>query len=191
MVGPVDHIELGSAIRSAGAFGWERLLIEDRAAAWFGCDRITRSESRGAARRGRNPIRVVAAPPNGRYAFDEVCVLTVKEAGTPLHRARLAGGARQLIAIPDESAVDCREEDWRRLAREVTFVRLDVPHQPYVYHYRLIATIALAEIARQIGRKAPSGVGRRARPTPYYDRALETLSDTQGETVFLEDLASY
>ena len=191
MVGPTDHIELGSAIRSAGAFGWDRLLVEDRASAWFGCDRITRSEGRGAARRGRNPIRVVAVPLDCRYAFDEICVLTVRERGTPLHRARLAGGARQLIAIPDESAVDCREEDWHRLAREVTFVRLDVPHRPYVYHYRLIATIALAEIARQVGRKAPAGVGRRARPTPYYDSALEALSEQHGETVFLDDLAPY
>ena len=49
-----DHIELGSAIRSAGAFGWNRLFLEDREKIWFGCDRVTRSEGRGAAKRGRN-----------------------------------------------------------------------------------------------------------------------------------------
>lgn len=32
MVSPADHVELGSSIRSAGAFGWDRLFIEDRAA---------------------------------------------------------------------------------------------------------------------------------------------------------------
>src|SRR5207248_2400349 len=39
MPGAAEHVELGSAIRSAGAFGWERVLVEDRAGIWFGCDR--------------------------------------------------------------------------------------------------------------------------------------------------------
>lgn len=189
LVGPVDHIELGSSIRSAGAFGWERLLLEDRAAAWFGCDRLMRAEGRGAARRGRNPIRVIPATPDSRYAFQQVCVLTTRRGGIPLHRARLAAGPRQLIAIPDETAVDIEREDWERLAREVVFVRLEAPARTYVYHYRLIASILLAEIARQVGRAVPAAA--RPRHAPIYDRTLELLDTELGETVFLDDLDLY
>lgn len=117
---------------------------------------------RGGARHGavRNPIRVIPAPSGDRYAFREVCVVTCKKPGVPLRRAQLAGGTRQLIAIPDEAAVDVDREEWDRLAKDVTFVRVDVPVRDYVYHYRLVATIALAEVARQVGRRAPAAAGR-------------------------------
>src|SRR5262249_52601714 len=39
LLAPSDHAGLGCAIRSAAAFGWGRLLIEDRAGVWFGTDR--------------------------------------------------------------------------------------------------------------------------------------------------------
>ena len=54
LVGPGEHIELGSAIRSATAFGWGRAFIEDRDQVWFGCDRTTRSKGRqGATQHGQ------------------------------------------------------------------------------------------------------------------------------------------
>jgi hypothetical protein len=60
----------------------------------------------------------------------------------------------------------------------------------YGYHYRLIATIALAEIARQVGQPA-LGKPRSTRRTPTYDFALTLHDAAHRETVFLEDLARY
>lgn len=189
LLGATDHIELGSSIRSGAAFGWNRLFIEDRTGVWFGCDRITRSEGRGAARRGRNPIRLVPTTDAHSFAFEEVCVVTCSQDGVPIHRANLARGPRQLVVIPDESAVRSSEQDFQRLGSRVRFVRLDVPREEFVYHYRIIVTIALAEIARQVGTRARRGRGR---PRPLvYDRSLRLLMTEEGETVFLDDLEAY
>lgn len=117
--------------------------------------------------------------------------MTCKKPGVPLRRAQLAGGTRQLIAIPDEAAVDVDREEWDRLAKNVTFVRVDVPARDYVYHYRLVATIVLAEVARQVSRRAATATGRPRRRAPFYDRALELLDQEVGETILLEDLESY
>jgi tRNA(Leu) C34 or U34 (ribose-2'-O)-methylase TrmL len=189
LLGATDHIELGSSIRSGAAFGWNRLFIDDRAGIWFGCDRITRSEGRGAARRGRNPIRLVPTTDAHSFAFEEVCVVTCSRDGVPIHRANLAKGPRQLVVIPDENAVRCSKQDLQRLGRTVRFVHLDVPREEFAYHYRIIATIALAEIARQVGTRARRGRGRQ-RP-PVYDSSLRLLMMEEGETVFLDDLEAY
>ncbi len=189
LLGATDHIELGSSIRSGAAFGWNRLFIDDRAGVWFGCDRITRSEGRGAARRGRNPIRLVPTTDAHSFAFEEVCVVTCSRDGVPIHRANLAKGPRQLVVIPDESAVRPSEQDLQRLGSAVRFVHLDVPREKFVYHYRIIVTIALAEIARQVGTRARRGRGRPRQPV--YDRSLRLLMTEEGETVFLDDLEAY
>lgn len=192
LIGGADHIELGSAIRSAGAFGWARLLVEDRARVWFGTDRVPRSEGRAAARRARNPIRLIPATADARYAFDEVCVVTTERRGLPLHRANLARGPRQLVVIPDEGERGDAEEDWQRLGRAVRPVHLELPRQDFAYHYRLIATIALAEIARQVGAPArDAGRVPRRGSAPLYDRALAVLDAARGETVYLDDLGEY
>jgi tRNA G18 (ribose-2'-O)-methylase SpoU len=191
LMGPRDHVELGSAIRSAGAFGWERVLVEDRARVWFGSERGMRTEGRAAARRHRNPIRIVPAAARERYMFERVCVVTCRPAGMPLHRAALAGGAGHLLVIPDEDGVALDAEPWERLGKVVHFVHLDLPRRPFVYHYRLIATIALAEVARQIGRRADDRAARRTRGRPLYDRSLRVLDGEQGETVFLDELDEY
>ena len=67
------------------------------------------------------------------------------------------------------------------------------PHSRAVefrYHYRLIATIVLAEAARQVGaRPSPK---RRAPPArwPRYERALAPLP-APAETLFLDELETY
>jgi tRNA G18 (ribose-2'-O)-methylase SpoU len=38
LVGGTEHAELGSAIRSSAAFGWNRIFIEDQFNVWFGCE---------------------------------------------------------------------------------------------------------------------------------------------------------
>lgn len=190
LLGASDTWELGSSIRSAAAFGWERLWVDDRASVWFGTDRGVRSEGRAAARRGRNPIRVVPATLKKLGSFAEVCVIATGRKSIPIHRANLAGGQRQLIVVPDEGAVDLDAEDWGRLGSDVRLVHLELPCERFTYHYRLIATIALAEIARQVGRRA-RGVTRPPRTTPLYDSALRVLEEEQGEIVYLEDLDTF
>jgi hypothetical protein len=190
LIGGMDHFELGSTIRSAGAFGWQQLLVEDRAGVWFDANRVTQSEGRAAARRGRNPIRLTPAAPSDRYAFERVSVITARREGMPLHRANLVGGPRHLIALPDEGGVDIENEPWDRLAKEVTFIRVGVPAATFDYHFRLIATIALAEIARQVGQPSV-GKARVSRRTPHYDFAVPLHHEQRGEIIFLEDLEAY
>ncbi|MDW8365907.1 MAG: hypothetical protein RMK49_08705 [Abditibacteriales bacterium] len=184
-MGAAHHVELGSSIRSAGAFGWGRLFVEDRQGVWFGCERALIAAGRAAARRARNPIHVIPTMRDPRYAFAEACVITLKHIGTPLHHAHLAQGPSQVIIFPDETAVALEREDWGRFAPDVRFVHLRVPAQEFVYHYRLIATITLAEVARQVGQPARPAPVRPSRQEPLYDRALKLLSESQGETVFL------
>ena len=191
LMGAADHVELGSAIRSAGAFGWSRTYIDDRRGVWFGRDRRTISEGRAAARQLRNPIRVAPMPQGRKYAFSEACVVTLGPGGVPLHHADLARGASQIIIVPDQTAIDLDREDWNRIARDVRFVQLNVPGKDFPYHYRLIASIALAEVARQVGQQTRADRGRTTRHGPLYDYSLKLLSDDHGETVFLEDLESY
>jgi hypothetical protein len=180
---PVTPAELGAVLRALGptsTYGL-RLVALARGSA----------EGRAAARRHRNAIRVVPAPPAGRYAFAEVAVVTTRGGGQPLTRANLARGPEQLIVLPDEGALDAGAEDWSRLGRAVRQVSLDLPRASFPYRYRLLATIALAEVARQVGR--PPSVARRPPlpAPPAYDTALGLLDATAGQTIYLDDLVAY
>jgi tRNA G18 (ribose-2'-O)-methylase SpoU len=190
LVGGADAVELGSAIRSAAAFGWTRALLEDREGAWFGSERSARALGRAAARQSRNTIRLIPSQSKAELGFAEVTVITLERRGVPLHRAHLAGGARQLVVVQDETHASASAEDWSRLGAGVSFVHLDVPGTQFPYHYRLVATVALAEISRQLGRRTPEG-RRPRRPQPFYDRTLERLAETAGEDLALEDLLQY
>lgn len=186
---PADHFELGSTIRSAAGLGWDRAFIEDPLRAWFGCDRVVRSEGRAAARRGKNEILLIPCPAQESYAYARVTVITCEQIGVPLHRVNLAGGPGQLIVIPDESS-GAFAGDWRRMGRQVELAHVPLPRAEFTYHYRLAATVALAEISRQVGRRAPTKAPPAPRP-PIYDHTLEQLAEAAGEIVALEDLLEY
>ena len=190
LLGPGDHVEAGSAIRSTAAFGWSRVFIEDRKQVWFGCDRVVRSEGRAAARRGKNEILCIPSPAGASHAFARVIVVTAPHPGAPLHRLNLARGPSQLIVIPDESCIDCNGEDWSRFGKEIEFGQLQLPVAEYAYHYRLPATIALAEIARQVGRRPSFKAPPPTRP-PIYDNRLASLAEATGEVVSLKELIAY
>ncbi len=190
IIGGDDPIELGIVIRSAAAFGWERALVEDRGGCWFGCDRIMRSEGRAAARRGKNSIRLLRCPPGSAYNYDQVVVVTTNGRGEPLHRTRLADGGRQAVVLADERFVDLAEEDWQRVGKTVRHASLQVDCDPSAYHFRLSASVVLAEVARQVGRQAPGKrLGRRG--VPIYDRALAPAADQEGQVIYLEDLVDF
>jgi hypothetical protein len=142
-VGPGDHVEAGSALRSAAAFGWRTVGLDDREKVWFGTPRPIRAEARAAARSHRNPLRVVQMA--GSETFDRVVVAGGAVEGPPLHRVDLAGGPGTLLVVPDEVAAG----PWQ--GSNVTFARLDLPGGGFPYRFRLTASIVLAEVARQLG----------------------------------------
>jgi tRNA C32,U32 (ribose-2'-O)-methylase TrmJ len=53
-----DHVEVGSTLRSAAAFGFHDVLLDDRGGGWFKGSAATRREARAAARRHKNPLRI-------------------------------------------------------------------------------------------------------------------------------------
>lgn len=187
LAGVDEHFELGSAIRSAAAFGWRQACIEDTEAVWFGVERAKRAEGRAAARRARNDIRLLACPADTRYDADEAVIVT-GTGGPPLHRVDLTRGTRQLLVIPAENNPRLMAQDWQRLARKVVFASIDVDVHRTAYHYRLLASIALAECARQVGRRGDR-VGRPRRHV--YDMALAAVAGAAGEVMSLEELAAY
>jgi hypothetical protein len=201
LVGGASHVELGSTIRSAGVFGWERVLLDDSYGVWFGAGRSISAEGRAAARRHRNPIRLLPITRNrgsgsghyDRYAFSEICVVWTSPTpgSVPLHKANLSRGPQQLLVIPDEGGMDVEAIDWQQLGKTVNFVHLDLPSHEYAYRYRLAATIVLAEAARQVGKKAHIPSGRRTPGEPFYDSALALMAEAAGETVYLQDLEAY
>lgn len=190
LLGPGDHVELGSTIRSCAGFGWGRVFIEDRNQVWFGCERAIRSEGRAGARRGKNEILCIPCPPGADHGFSTVTIITTKPLGAPLHRVNLARGSSQLVVIPDEKNVDHSAETWSRLGKEIELAHLQIPATEYDYHYRLPATIALAEISRQVGRRPAVKAPPALRP-PIYDHRLARLAEVSGHLVSLEELSDY
>ena len=73
---------------------------------------------------------------------------------------------------------------------EIEFAHLQLPAADFIYRYRLIATIALAEISRQTGRRQPAKMPTGPRP-PIYDQTLGALAAAKGELVRLEELLAY
>jgi tRNA G18 (ribose-2'-O)-methylase SpoU len=141
LAAPRDHVEAGSSLRSAAAFGWQTVTVDDREKVWFGTPRPVRNEARAAARSHRNPLRVVPAgdawsPPPG----SRVVVCTPDADGPPLHRAELTGPGTMLV-IPDG-------DGWEP-SPGAEFARVALPGEPG--RYRLLTGIVLAEAARQLG----------------------------------------
>lgn len=198
LLGGPDPMELGSVVRSACAFGWERVFLEDRHKAWYACDRLMKSEGRGAARRGRNPIKVIPCPGDLLAHYKTVVVVTCereadvprKPAGTPpIHQMQLTKrpDGPVLIVLPDESANAQDWMDWIQAAREQhCVVHAHLPAiAPAQYHYRQSASIALAEIARQLGKTDGKGIYLHTKKQRY-QKALE-VTDT-ADWIELEDL---
>ena len=191
LLAPIDHVEVGSAIRSASAFGWDRVSLDDRAGVWSGVDRIRRSEGRAAARRARNAIHLVPSRFNQRFAFDEVCVITTGESGDSLRRAKLARGRRQLLVIPDERGVSVEDEDWSRLGKNVTLLWLELPASALRERFRVGASITLSEAARQAGRPSGRITAPKRRGKPAYEHAFNLVTSGSGELIDREDLEAY
>lgn len=96
-----------------------------------------------------------------------------------------------MVVIPDEDAVEAAREDWSRLARRITMARLEIPPSGAPSHYRCTASIALAEVARQVGRRAPGRPGVPGRRGLGYDAGIDLLPPMGGVHVALAELEAY
>lgn len=187
LAGVRQHYELGSAIRSAAAFGWRQIYVEDTEHIWFGVDRARHNEGRAAARSARNDIRLLASTAEARYDADEAIVVT-SSSGPPLQKIDLARGDGLLLVLPAEDNVACMQQDWSRLARKVTVASLGWPAPPSVAAYRLSASIAMAECARQVGRDA---VGHARRGSQRYRMELPLHPGPASEVISVVELMNY
>jgi hypothetical protein len=184
---------LGCAIRSAAAFGWGRVLVEDRIGVWFGVERQRRAEGRAAARQSKNSIDIVRVQPARQYAYDEAVIIRSAPipGSVPVARVNVARGARQLVVFPDEAAIEVGLEEWSRFSRTVRVAHLGLPKHPTVARYRAVTGITLAEIARQVGR---TSIHARPGPDrgPRYERSLDLIREPEdGEELSFAELLAY
>lgn len=172
-----DHVEVGSSLRSAAAFGMQEVLLDGRGAGWFDGPHPRRREARAAARRHKNPLHVRRAPPGVTAGFGEIVVITPWGPGRPVSRERFSRGHRLAVVIglaPEQ----VQAPPGVRI-RVATLGLRPADCAPL----RLVASIALAEIARQAGRPA----GRAPAPAsrwPAYEREVKLAAS--GELLILD-----
>ena len=180
LAAPRDPVEAGSSLRSAAAFGWQTVAVDDREKVWFGTPRPVRNEARAAARSHRNPLRVVPAgdawssPPGGR-----VVVCAPDADGPPLHRTELTGPGTVLV-IPDG-------DGWEP-GPGTEFARVAVPG--IAGRYRLVSGIVLAEAARQLGVRTAAG-SRPPRRGVSYGSGLDLTVPADADLVQPWELTDY
>jgi len=178
-----DHVEVGSSLRSAAAFGFHEVLLEDRGAGWFGGSPAVRREARAAARRHKNPLRVHRATLDIAARYAEIVLVTPSGPGGPLQQENLTRGSRQLVIIgTSPREIDAGATTRARIATLGLEPATSAP-------LRLIASIILAEIARQVGRRHPTpGPVPRG---PRYKKALMPMPAGEVLLVELSDLLAF
>ena len=183
MVGD-DHVEVGSSLRSAAAFGFRVVLLDDRGAGWFDGPSAVRREARAAARRHKNPLRIHRATLQSAARFDEILLVMPSGQAPPIQRERLTHGRRQLLVLgasPDELEAVAPDR--------VRFASLALEPAPFP-PLRLLASILLAEVSRQVGRRRPTP-GRPAPRAPTYDTALQLMPEHDVVLLEQSELRAY
>jgi len=173
-------------VRSACAFGWERVFLDDRGDAWYECDRRIKAQSRGAARRGRNPIKVIPYYEEQLAAHNKIAVFTTSGNGVEPQRTSLTGND-VLIVLPDETTATELWSPPASWAGEIIYAALPVVPPP-LYHFRQMSAIGLAEVARQVGGLPGQGVFLKRRKDRY---RREVLPHETAKWLTLEDLAIF
>jgi hypothetical protein len=172
-----DHVEIGSSLRSAAALGYRDVFLEDRGAGWFDGPNHIRREAYAAARRHKNPLRAHRATIGLPSAFEEVVFVLPAGEAPPLERLALARGRRQLIVV------GAHIQDFESAPERTRACSLGLVAEESV-PLRVTASIALAEVARQVGRRVKARTGRQVR-RPSYDAAL-TLADAGTGTLLID-----
>jgi hypothetical protein len=146
---PRDAADLGSSLRTAYALGWDSAWVVDRHSVWFGADRSTLSQGRGAARRHKTPIRVRALDPGAPdERFDVIFLVTPGGGGTPVWQMRLPvmGSCALLFA---ETRIEA--EAVAALAHDIVQVCItEDALEPVASPLRLVSAIALTEVGRVV-----------------------------------------
>lgn len=101
VLGPPDPSELGSLLRSAWAFGWQRVFLADRNGVWFTKDRPTVLAGRAAARGEVNRIAVRPCEQLTPEEYEQIIICDNVSTGTPLSRYSLANHGRVLLVYGD------------------------------------------------------------------------------------------
>ncbi len=94
---PSDPSELGSFLRSAWAFGWQRIFLADPRGAWFTNDRPTILAGRAAARCEVNRLVVSPWKQLNFEDYDEVVACGNTRSGEPLSRFTLPDRGKVLL----------------------------------------------------------------------------------------------
>jgi tRNA G18 (ribose-2'-O)-methylase SpoU len=142
--GPPDPSELGSLLRSAWAFGWQRVFLADRDAIWFSKDRPTVLAGRAAARCEVNRIAVSPDTQLNMQDYDHIVVCDNTPTGTPLSRYTLPDRGKMLLvyAGTNPQIEDCD-----------TVERIYVDHSAAVEpRFRHAGSILLSAISRLLRR---------------------------------------
>jgi len=172
-----DHVEVGSSLRSAAALGFRDVLLDDRGARWFEGSAAQRREARAAARRHKNPLRIHRASVKDIERFEEVVVVLPSGPANPLQREPLTRGQRQVIVVGSEPGDLVHLEHGGVKTATLDLKTFEDPP------LRLVASIALAEIARQVGRRRRIA-GKPAVRAPRYEFAVRLAA--AGDVLFVE-----
>jgi tRNA(Leu) C34 or U34 (ribose-2'-O)-methylase TrmL len=146
---PHDAADLGTSLRSAYALGWDSARVVDTHRVWFGADRETMAQGRGAARRHKTSIRVRPLDPAApAETFDVALLLAAGLAGTPVWRLRLPERGSCALVFSDSPVA---AEAVTAVAREVWPVSLDgEPATAADAPLRIFSAITLTEVARVV-----------------------------------------
>jgi hypothetical protein len=107
-----DPSEVGSLLRSAWAFGWQRVFLADPGGAWFTKDRATILAGRAAARCEVNRLIVCPHEQLNFAEYDQIVVCGAQRNGDPLSRFALGNRGRVLLVYgePDHSLPACESD---------------------------------------------------------------------------------
>jgi hypothetical protein len=110
-------------------------------------------------------------------AFRRVVVAGVNVDGPPIHRVNLVGRDTMVVIHDEGNALP------RNVSGAFEPARIDLGAHQFPYRYRLLASIAIAEAARQTGFR-PAGLPKMPRRRGLtYESVLSTVSTDRGQEV--------
>jgi tRNA G18 (ribose-2'-O)-methylase SpoU len=142
---PSDPSELGSLLRSAWAFGWQRIFLADRSGVWFTKDRQTILAGRAAARCEVNRLVVRPLEQVNFQNYDQIVVCGTTRSGTPLSRFALPDRGKILIVYGDDDPRLGPSESFERIYVDHSAVNIDAC-------FRHAGSILLSVISQRLRR---------------------------------------
>ena len=81
--------------------------------------------------------------------------------------------------------------DWERLGARVELARVPLPATTFPYRYRLVASVILAEVARQVGVPGPGRPHPPRPPSLTYESAIDTAAAAPADVITFQQLQAY